>query len=50
MTGTGCCVFLDFPSEQEARKIATRRPEGIQAFVARGVNQSPVIRSDTPKF
>jgi len=44
MTGTGCCVFLDFPSEQEARKIANRRPEGIQSFVARGVNHSPLNR------
>ncbi len=50
MTGTGCCVFLGFPSAEEARKIATRRPEGIRAFVARGVNRSPAIRSDTPNI
>jgi len=48
MTGTGCCVFSVFPSEEEARKIATRRPKGIQAFVARGVNKSPAFRSLTP--
>jgi len=41
MTGTGCCVFTSFPSEQEARKIATLLPKSMQAFVARGVNKSP---------
>lgn len=49
MTGTGCCVFSAFPSAQDARKIASQVPEGMQAFVAKGVNQSPVNRPDSLK-
>jgi len=49
MTGTGCCVFSAFPSEEEASKIATLLPKGIKSFVARGVNESPVMKSLTPK-
>lgn len=52
MTGTGCCVFSPFPSEEEAGKIAALLPErlkaeGVKAFVAQGVNQSPLSRSFT---
>jgi len=49
MTGTGCCVFSAFPSEQEASKIAKLLPEGYKSFVAKGVNQSPGIRPVTQK-
>ncbi len=47
ITGTGCCVFSPFPSEEEAGKIAALLPEGVKAFVAQGVNQSPLSRSFT---
>ncbi|MCP3674956.1 MAG: 4-(cytidine 5'-diphospho)-2-C-methyl-D-erythritol kinase [Gammaproteobacteria bacterium] len=47
MTGTGCCVFSPFPSEEEAGKIAALLPEDVKAFVAQGVNQSPLSRSFT---
>ncbi len=53
MTGTGCCVFSAFPSKEEASKIAallskSKKAKGITSFVARGVNESPVMRSLTP--
>ena len=46
MTGTGCCVFSAFSTEEEAKSIASKRPDGLKAFVARGVNQSPAYRAD----
>ncbi|PCJ46113.1 MAG: 4-(cytidine 5'-diphospho)-2-C-methyl-D-erythritol kinase [Gammaproteobacteria bacterium] len=45
MTGTGCCVFCSFPTEQEAKKVQNLLPLDLKGFVARGVNQSPVKRS-----
>jgi len=42
MTGTGACVFSLFDTEQEARRIESLLPKGIQGFVAKGVNQSPL--------
>jgi 4-diphosphocytidyl-2-C-methyl-D-erythritol kinase len=43
LTGTGSCVFLVCQSEAQAAKIARQVPAGSQAFVAKGVNQSPVL-------
>lgn len=45
MTGTGCCVFCSFPTEQEAKKVQTLLQDDIKSFVAKGVNQSPAYRS-----
>ena len=42
MTGTGACVFAAFDAETDAREIATRVPSGWTAFVARGLNRSPL--------
>ena len=42
MTGTGACVFAAFDAETEAREIAARVPSGWTAFVARGLNRSPL--------
>ncbi|WP_226665938.1 4-(cytidine 5'-diphospho)-2-C-methyl-D-erythritol kinase [Microbulbifer aggregans] len=44
LTGTGACVFAAFNSEVTAREILARRPEGIEGFVASGVNESPTHR------
>lgn len=41
MTGTGASVFARFDSEQDARQVLARAPEGLRGFVARGVNISP---------
>jgi len=43
MTGTGACVFSQFNSESEAKKIQSKLPDGIESFVAKGINQSPLI-------
>jgi 4-diphosphocytidyl-2-C-methyl-D-erythritol kinase len=45
MTGTGCCVFCSFPTEQEAKKVQNLLQDEIKSFVAQGVNQSPAYRS-----
>ncbi|MBI3343382.1 MAG: 4-(cytidine 5'-diphospho)-2-C-methyl-D-erythritol kinase [Gammaproteobacteria bacterium] len=48
MTGTGSCVFAAFPDEMSARRVAgqfiAERPDGGQAFVAQGLNLSPLHR------
>lgn len=43
MTGSGSCVFAAFESEATARRIAAQVPAEWEAFVARGVNRSPVL-------
>ncbi|WP_426357002.1 4-(cytidine 5'-diphospho)-2-C-methyl-D-erythritol kinase [Pseudocolwellia sp. HL-MZ19] len=43
MTGTGACIFSRFNSENEARAVQSKLPEGIESFVAKGINQSPLI-------
>ena len=46
MTGTGASIFAAFESEAEARQVMEQVPErapgNITAFVARGINSSPV--------
>jgi 4-diphosphocytidyl-2-C-methyl-D-erythritol kinase len=44
LTGTGACVFAAFDSEQEARSVGARVPARWQAFVARGIDVSPLQR------
>ncbi|XQW86146.1 4-(cytidine 5'-diphospho)-2-C-methyl-D-erythritol kinase [Thalassotalea piscium] len=40
MTGTGACVFSRFTSKKEALLIQSKLPQGIESFVAQGINQS----------
>lgn len=42
MTGTGACIFAAFESEAEARSVERQVPRGWTAFVARGMNRSPL--------
>jgi len=42
MTGTGACVFARFDSKTAAEAVLERKPENLQGFVTRGVNQSPL--------
>ena len=42
LTGTGSCIFAAFGSAIEAERVAARAPDRWRAFVARGVNVSPV--------
>ena len=43
LTGTGGCVFAAFERETEARGIANLCPPAFRAFVARGVDESPLL-------
>ncbi|HSC68416.1 MAG TPA: 4-(cytidine 5'-diphospho)-2-C-methyl-D-erythritol kinase [Cellvibrio sp.] len=44
MTGTGACVFASFESAEIARKVQAQLPKHLPAFVAQGVNQSPLYK------
>jgi len=44
LTGSGACVFASFGSRADAERILARRPSGIEGFVARGMNRSPLHR------
>lgn len=43
MTGTGACIFSRFDSKREACEVQSKLPEGIESFIAKGINQSPLI-------
>ena len=43
MTGTGASVFAPFVSQSEALQTLAQVPGGWRAFVARGVNRSPLL-------
>jgi 4-diphosphocytidyl-2-C-methyl-D-erythritol kinase len=42
MTGSGACVFAAFENAEDARRIAAQAPASMRAFVARGINRSPL--------
>ena len=42
MTGTGACVFSRFESKAAAEAVLNQKPDHLQGFVAKGVNQSPL--------
>ncbi|EJL3595765.1 4-(cytidine 5'-diphospho)-2-C-methyl-D-erythritol kinase [Salmonella enterica subsp. enterica] len=44
LTGTGACVFAEFDTESCARQALEQAPEWLNAFVAKGVNLSPLHR------
>jgi 4-diphosphocytidyl-2-C-methyl-D-erythritol kinase len=43
LTGTGSCVFAKFSRAAEAERVAARVPDEWRAFVARGLDRSPVL-------
>ncbi|MBL8301045.1 MAG: 4-(cytidine 5'-diphospho)-2-C-methyl-D-erythritol kinase [Rhodanobacteraceae bacterium] len=43
LSGSGGCVFLDVATEAEAAVLAAACPQGWSAWVARGVNRSPLL-------
>jgi 4-diphosphocytidyl-2-C-methyl-D-erythritol kinase len=43
MTGTGSCVFAEFARAADAERIAARVPDTWRAYVARGLNESPLL-------
>ncbi len=42
LTGTGACVFAEFETEEEARRIFSLKPDHVEGFVAQGQNVSPL--------
>jgi len=42
MTGTGACIFTCFDTQDEASRVQSLLPKGVESFVAKGLNQSPV--------
>jgi 4-diphosphocytidyl-2-C-methyl-D-erythritol kinase len=42
MTGTGACVFSCFSSKQKAVELQLKLPDGINSFIAKGINSSPL--------
>lgn len=43
LTGTGSCCFAEFAERQSAQAALKRRPVGLDGFVARGLNRSPLL-------
>ena len=43
MSGSGASVFLEVADEKVAIEICNKRPKEIQGFVAKGLNQHPLI-------
>jgi 4-diphosphocytidyl-2-C-methyl-D-erythritol kinase len=43
LTGTGACVFLDCGTMDRGREIVRALPAGFEAFLARGLNDSPLL-------
>jgi len=42
LTGTGACVFTSFDSKSDAEQALNELPDHWDAFVARGLNRSPL--------
>ena len=43
MTGSGACVFAAFPDREAAEQVFAARPEGMDGFVADGLDQHPLL-------
>lgn len=43
MTGTGACIFVAFEQQQQARAVLDQLPAGLNGFVAKGANRSPLL-------
>jgi len=43
LTGTGSCVFAKFSRAADAERVAARAPDEWRAFVARGLERSPLL-------
>ncbi|CAH0534021.1 4-diphosphocytidyl-2-C-methyl-D-erythritol kinase [Vibrio stylophorae] len=43
LTGTGACLFGEFADKQHAQTAFQARPHWLSGFVAKGLNQSPLL-------
>ncbi|OIQ91118.1 4-diphosphocytidyl-2-C-methyl-D-erythritol kinase [mine drainage metagenome] len=44
MSGSGASVFLEVANEKVANDICSKKPENVQGFVAKGLNQHPLFK------
>lgn len=42
MSGSGACVFAEFPTELQARSVIASMPQGMRGFVASGLSRHPL--------
>jgi 4-diphosphocytidyl-2-C-methyl-D-erythritol kinase len=42
LSGSGACVFAEFPAESQARSVLARMPAGMSGFVAAGMDRHPL--------
>ncbi len=42
LTGTGACVFAAYEAQQHAQQAMAKLPDDCSAFIARGLNRSPL--------
>ncbi|HTJ96435.1 MAG TPA: 4-(cytidine 5'-diphospho)-2-C-methyl-D-erythritol kinase [Rhodocyclaceae bacterium] len=43
MSGSGACVFAEFTDESNALRAQAQMPSGTRSFVARGIDQHPLL-------
>ena len=43
LTGSGACVFAEFPDEQAARQVFSKKPQAFKGFVAKGLDCHPLL-------
>ncbi len=43
MSGSGASIFLEVADEKVAIEICNQKPKGVQGFVAKGLNQHPLM-------
>lgn len=48
MSGSGACVFAEFPEEAGARRAHAALPEGMTGFVAQGLDRHPATPAGNP--
>jgi 4-diphosphocytidyl-2-C-methyl-D-erythritol kinase len=49
LTGTGSCVFAKFARVEDAERVAARVPDSWRAYVARGLDRSPLLEELGPR-
>ena len=42
LSGSGACVFAEFPAESQARSVIASMPQGMRGFVASGLPRHPL--------
>ncbi|MSQ53540.1 MAG: 4-(cytidine 5'-diphospho)-2-C-methyl-D-erythritol kinase [Betaproteobacteria bacterium] len=44
LSGSGACVFAEFPAESQARLVLSSMPQGMRGFVASGLPRHPLAK------